>query len=199
MKISLTNKTINDFSDALHYMKMTELRASCFKLSLPATGKKAEIITRIISFVTTGNITANKTMPASSLAKNYQPQPLRKESLMLYGSYKNDAITRALFKHIIGLHFHFTAFGIDWLNERWFAGKPPTYQEFADYWVKETARRKTTPSKPKQEWAYLSFLQRATQQKADMPKQELMVAWKKLRAQKAAFAQGIIDKFLEIS
>ncbi len=49
-----------------------------------------------------------------------------------------------------------SAFGIDWLNERWMDGNTPTYQEFADMWEAGYRRRKERGEKPKEEWAYIS-------------------------------------------
>lgn len=111
---------------------------------------------------------------------------------MLYGSYKNDAATRAFLKKIIGPHFHFTAFGIDWLNERWLNGNPPTYQEFADYWIAQTERRKEVPVKPKDEWRYINFLQQMQKEEPSLSKTELMKEWKKLQAENVRTAFEIL-------
>jgi hypothetical protein len=113
---------------------------------------------------------------------------------MLKGSYKNDVRTRAFFKLLIGPHFHFTAFGIDWLNERWQAGNPPTYQEFANYWVSEVEKRKDKRPEPKKEWAYINFLQQAQRLMFHASKEELLAAWKKMRQEKVRVAQHLIKK-----
>ncbi len=180
--------------DALYYMKMAELKESCHMLALPTKGKKGELIKRMIIFIQTGKIITVPAIPSASRAKNHPPQPLAKDSLMLHGSYKNDAQTRALFKQLIGSHFHFTAFGIDWLNDRWQKGNPPTYQEFAHYWHEEMKQRTKVKASPKQEWALINFLQKATQSHPTASQAILMAAWKKLRAEKAALAQKIIAK-----
>ena len=135
--------------DALHYMKMAELKKACQVLSISDSGNKGELISRIMVYVKTGEIEPLKTIPAKSLAKNHPIQELNKKSLMLYGSYKNDLKTRNFFKSLIGPQFHYTAFGIDWLNERWLNGNPPTYQEFADYWIEENAKRNKQKAEPK--------------------------------------------------
>ncbi len=62
--------------------------------------------------------------------------------MILKGSYKNDLKTRLFFKNIVGDHFHFTAFGIDWINEKWMEGNPPTYRDYATMWQSEVDRRK---------------------------------------------------------
>lgn len=188
----IPSQTQDILFDALHYMNMAELQQSCRNLALPASGKKAELITRIMTFLQTGIIVSSQAIPAPSRATNHAKQPLASNALMLYGSYKNDAQTRAFFKQLIGPHFHFTAFGIDWLTNRWHQGNPPTYQEFADFWHQETEHRKKTKAQPKQEWALINFLQKASTSHPNASQAELMQTWKKLRAEKAAIAQKIM-------
>jgi len=180
--------------DVLHYMKMAELKRACLFFALPDAGKKTQRIERILMFIQTGKVTKQPHIPAQSLAKNHPPQPLDAASLMLKGGYKNDAQTRAFFKQLIGSHFHFTAFGIDWLNERWQKGNPPTYQEFADYWVAETERRAQQKQKPKDEWMFIRFMQQMKTSKPNASKDDLMEAWKALQAQKAQEARRLLQK-----
>lgn len=179
--------------DALHYMKMDELKSACITLNLPCKGKKAELINRIITFIKNGTIIMTPSIPASAQAKSYPRQSLTATSYMLYGSYKNDANTRNLFKKLIGQHFHFTAFGIDWLNDRWSQGLPPTYQEFADYWQQETDRRKNQKVAPKDEWAFINFLQRMQKEEPSARQEDLMHAWKELQSRQTTLAMQLIN------
>ncbi|KAF3362377.1 hypothetical protein PHSC3_001071 [Chlamydiales bacterium STE3] len=94
-----------------------------------------------------------------SCSKRGKTYSLGENELILKGAYENDLKTRLFFKRLIDKHFHFTAFGIDWLNERWREGKPPTYQEFAKMWQEEDQKRKEMPVAPKEEWAYINFVQ----------------------------------------
>ena len=182
--------------EALNFMNISELKNICGQLSLSEAGKKGELINKIMVFIKTGKLLQDKKMPEKSLAKNYPPQPLHENALMLYGSYKNDARTRALFKKLIGQRFHFTAFGIDWLNERWGLGSPPTYKEFAQYWIQETLRRKSAKQSPKKEWAYINFLQQAAHSNSQQTKSDLLKAWKKTRLEKKQAAQKIINQII---
>ncbi len=102
---------------------------------------------------------------------------------MLYGSgsYKNDLATRNFFKELIGDHFHFTAQGIDWLRERWLEGNPPTYADFANEWRAEYERNKKQKRLPKQEWAYIRFVQEYMQHFPSASKKEVNAAWKAKR------------------
>jgi hypothetical protein len=181
------------FSEALHFAKMAQLQEMCALLYLPDAGKKGELIERIMTFINTGTILQSPRIPDRSRAKSHPPQALQPNALMLYGSYKNDLKTRTLFKQLIGPHFHYTAFGVDWLNDRWMKGKPPTYQEFADYWIAETARRKKSPANPKDEWRYIRFLQEMNATHPDASSREIMDAWKKEQAQQAAYARRVIE------
>jgi hypothetical protein len=183
--------------DALHYMKMDQLKEGCEKLTLSSKGKKKELIDRILTFIKTGQIVVCAKIPAKSIAKSYPEQLLKSDSYMLYGSYKNDAKTRAFFTSLIGPHFHFTAFGIDWLNDRWQQGLPPTYQEFADYWSKEMAWRKQHANAPKDEWAFIKFLQRMQRDEPNARQEDLMHAWKELQQKQAMTAEKLIEKAMQ--
>ena len=145
-------KTIS-LKDSLHYLHVSELKNLCSQLQLSKKGKKREFILRIIKFIETGEKLVNDPFPKISCASSKQKYELSKNSLMLKGAYKNDLKTRLFFKRIIGNHFHFTVFGIDWLNEQWMQGDPPTYQKFVDMWQKKYQIRKSTPVSPKAEWA----------------------------------------------
>lgn len=96
---------------------------------------------------------------------------------------------------MIGSHFHFTAFGIDWINEKWMEGNPPPYQEFADMWVKETKRRKHSPVAPKAEWAYINFVQSYSQKAPNTSKSDVNQAWKIARQKRKAMVSEIIEHF----
>jgi len=184
--------------DALHYMQVAELKQASLMLSLPDTGKKTELIERILVFIKEGQIKTVSLFPAQSRAKNYPFQALSLSSLILHGSYKNDLKTRNFFKQLIGPHFHFTAFGIDWLNNRWLQGKPPTYQEFADFWIQETHRRKQEGTTPKDEWMFIRFIQKMKKEEPASDKEYLMEIWKQLQKQKAKEGFQLVDKAAKV-
>lgn len=175
----------NSNKDVLHtallHCKMAELKRVCEKLALDFSGKKGELIERIVTFIATGKKIESPLMPEKSKAKRGVHYSLAPETLILSGAYVNDLATRIFFKTIIGEHFHFTAYGIDWLNERWMAGNPPTYAEFAEFWEAERLRRKKKTPEPKEEWAYINFLQDYFAQHPHAPQKEAMQAWKKKR------------------
>jgi hypothetical protein len=145
---------------SLNYLHVAELKDYCNHFNLSIRGKKNALILRIIHFLKTGEKIDVPKYSTVSCAKVRQIIELKPSALMLKGSYKNDLKTRLFFRRLIGDYFHFTAFGIDWLEELWMQGKPPTYQEFADMWKQEYAFRKKNGSTPKAEWAYINLVKR---------------------------------------
>lgn len=182
----------NQLYEALHYLKVKELRALCDRFGVPADGNKVALINCIMTFVKTGKIVEAPVMPAASKAQRGKLYPLDPRTLMLHGNYKNDAKTRAFFKKIIGEHFHYTAFGIDWLNERWMAGNPPTYGEFAVMWQEETERRAQQKAPPKKEWALIRFTQNFVEKYPDASRDELHAAWEKERLRNVALVMRLL-------
>ena len=177
---------------SLRYLHVSELKVYCENLSLSVKGKKIDLIDRIIYFLKTGEKIELAKYPASSMSRGQQNDAPNPYALMLKGAYKNDLKTRLFFKEIIGQHFHFTAFGIDWLENRWIDGNPPTYQEFADMWSKEYEFRKTYGSAPKAEWAYINFVKRYLNENKQASRNELLSGWEIERARHKA----LVDKIL---
>jgi len=193
---NVTNDPSQELFDALHYMHVSELKEVCTQLNLPLQGKKGDLIHRIQTFVQTGQIVILKSLPDVSKAQKGVEYPLLPETLALYGSYKNDQRTRAFMKTLVGDHFHFTAFGQDWMKERWQAGNPPTYREFAEFWQAEYVRRQTKKASPKQEWAYLTFIQKYLAEHPQASKNTIVVEWEKVRTLKVNKAKRILENFI---
>lgn len=183
---------IVEFKRSLNFLHMEELQDICSRFLLSSKGKKIELIARIIHYIKTGEKLTTHKFPKASYAKSGQNNTLSKNSLMLKGAYKNDLKTRLFFKQLIGEHFHFTAFGIDWLNERWLNGNPPTYQEFADMWVKEKRRRETQVPSPKEEWAYINFIQDYFSQLPDARSADMKAAWAIERQKRKEYVSSVL-------
>lgn len=194
---SISKSDLKLLNETIWFMKVAELRKCCAMLGIPDTGQKGKMVDRIISYAKTGVVKKNKIIPDISKSKGKPKQLLKPTSLMLHSEYKNDLKTRIFFKSLIGSHFHFTAFGIDWLNERWQDGNPPTYKEFADYWINETEKRKLKKPKPKKEWAYINFLQNYKKENPGSSKDDSIRDWKKLRLEKATMAIKIIKNIVQ--
>lgn len=181
--------TTPNLKKSLLYFHVSELRELCEKLLLPSKGKKMNLIERIVHFSKTGEIIIEPKIPSVSKAQKGKDYPLLPQTLMLKGAYKNDLKTRLFFKDLIGDYFHFTAFGIDWLNTRWLEGNPPTYQEFSKMWEAEYARRKKMGSTPKEEWAYINFTQSYISEHPQSTRNEQLKAWEDERQHHIRLAQ----------
>ena len=173
----LTDQEFTALKNSLTFLHVSELKDLATKLSLVDKGNKMSLIIRILHFLHTGKKLAVPKFPENSCAQRGQIYPIHSSALMLKGSYKNDLKTRLFFKQLIGDHFHFTAFGIEWLNERWMEGNPPTYQEFAKMWQKEYEKRKNMPAAPKEEWAYINFVQKILQNSSEVSRESVNHAW----------------------
>lgn len=181
---------------ALHPLSVDELRTIHKNIGIDHTGNKALLIDRLVHYIRTGMVLKKSTIPAKSCLRSGVTAPsLALHSLMLHGAYKNDARTRAFFKEHIGEHFHFTASLIDWLNERWSAGNPPTYQEYIHQWNNEYAEKLGGGGKePKREWAYICFTQALIAREPNLSRDELMTAWHAHHAQQKQVALSLLTR-----
>ena len=180
----------DDLRELLAHMHVAELKhlLTSLRLSVKAFNKQ-ELINRLVHYKKTGVELAPQEIPLVSRARRGLQTPPAPERLMLYGSYKNDYATRDFFKTLVGNHFHFTAYGIDWLRERWLAGMPPTYAEFAQEWQAEFERNKSGKRPAKQEWAYIRFVQTYAQDHPGAVNAEIHAAWEEWRRQAVATAR----------
>ncbi len=191
--MSLSNIDHYQLHASLHYLHVSELKTCCENLNLSAKGKKIYFINRIMHFLKTGEKINLSGYPAISVSKKRNNVVLSPDTLMLKGTYKNDLKTRLFFKELIGQHFHFTAFGIDWLESRWMEGNPPTYQDFADMWSKEYKFRKTYGSAPKAEWAYINFVKMYLNDNPNASRNEILSSWEFERTKN----KELVDKFFK--
>lgn len=190
MMINHDNQSI--LKETLNFLHVSELRVICSKLSILDKGNKKYLITRILHFIKTGEILIEPKVPKISCAKRGIIDPLHPNTLMLKGSYKNDLRNRQFLKSLIGKHFHFTATGIDWLNERWIQGNPPTYQEFADIWQSQYIKHKDNPNSPKEEWAYINFTQDFLSKNPKSSLEDIIKNWKIYREKQRSIVYSII-------
>ena len=184
-----TAAKIGSLQEAFAHMQGAELKKLAEQLQLPTkTFNKGELIKRLMHYAVTEKVVEPLQIPAISRAQKNTQYPLHKDTLMLFGSYKNDLKTRIFFKALIGDHFHFTAQEIDWLREQWLKGNPPTYEAFTKEWQAEYERNKKEKREPKQEWAYIRFTQRYIKTKPCASKKEITNSWKIEQTKQKDFA-----------
>lgn len=192
----LSNAQLIELKESLSHMHVSELKAQLKQLKLSIIGfNKRELIDRLVYYVTTNKELSPLTIPNVSKAKSGVPYPLHTSTLMLYGSYKNDLKTRQFFKQLIGDHFHFTAWGVDWLRERWLEGNPPTYSQFAKEWEDEYLRNKKEKRLPKQEWAYIRFVQEYIKRSPDSSKKDINIAWEAKRLEYVQLVYAVFKEY----
>lgn len=193
MKRAISQSKQIMLKEALSHMHIAELKNELQILNLSTKGfNKEELINRIMHYVITSKELPPLQIPATSKAQRGKTYPLTPETRMMYGAYKNDLRTRQFFKQLIGNHFHFTAYGVDWLRERWLAGNPPTYAEFAQEWQAEYERNKKKQRPAKQEWAYIRFVQQYMETHPHASKQEVTAAWNNERKRLVNEARKIL-------
>lgn len=173
----LNDRELKTLELSLYYLKVDELKKIAKSLKLEAKGKKEFLIQSILHFLKTDNILKTPKIPECSKAQKCKYYKIEPNSLILKGHYKNDLKTRNFFKKLIGEHFHFTAYGIDWINKKWLDGKPPTYQEYANYWQKEYLESQTSKKAPKKEWALINFVLEYAKKYPEANKVETLQAW----------------------
>lgn len=181
----------------LQYFHVSELKDLCNQLKIPENEKKPGLINQILFFIRTGETVPLRHYPSVSKAQKGVDYPLLPSTFMLYGDFKNDARTRSFFKSLIGLHFHYTVFGLDWLKERWQQGNPPTYQEFAHFWQSEYLLRKDQRNTLKDEWAYLNFARQFADENPHASKKELLNEWKKMRDRQVQNAKEVLGRIVQ--
>jgi hypothetical protein len=181
-----------NFLNALNYLTTIELEELCSTLALPATGSRDQVIARIYRRVTTPPPSTTTLLPQVSLAKPGASYPLRKETLILKGSFKTNAATKNFLQKLAGPEFSFTPFSQDWISQQWQKGSPPTYDAFARYWKQEHARRQERIETPREEWAYETFKQQFSLKYPNATKQELADAWNILREKQCELARRCV-------
>ncbi len=196
MADALNQHELDQLNQNLYFLHISELKDICHRLNLPPAGRKLDLITRIMSFLRTGKVAVPPMMPEISKAKKGHEYPLTPKAKMLLGSYKNDLKTRKFMKTLVGEHFHFTAYGQDWLKVKWLAGEPPTYSDFAAYWQKEYERRKNRKAAPKLEWAYLNFAQQFRELHPKASVNEIGKAWEGEHSRRVKETTIILDRML---
>ena len=183
----------DDFYEALCFLTVAELKFLCQKVGVSAVGKKGDIIARLRTYFKTGETVSLPAIPSASKAQKGKESLLSPETLILKGVYKNDLKTRAFMKTLVGDDFHFTAFGQDWIKERWIVGNPPTYGEFARFWRGEKTRRQRQKAQPKEEWAYLNFTQQYLEMNPQATRQEITQAWEQERQRKVQLVKDYFN------
>lgn len=180
------------FAESINYVDVHKLKDFLKKHNLSVKGKKGDIVERIKIYVLTGKKIDIPPIPEISkgINKNIELTPNTK---ILYGEYKNDLKTKLFMKTLVGEHFHFSAYGQDWMMQKWRQGNPPTYQEFANFWQQQYILDKKTKANPKAEWALLNFIQRYLDEHPKANRTKIMEEWKKEKSKREKYVLNILQ------
>ena len=129
-------------AESIYYLKLDELRTLSRDLGLSDAGAKGILIQGILNQI------GVHTEDGRAISKGRQTKfarytgDLSPETHILPGFYTNGQAMRSRFTALVGPHFSFTNYGMEWIREQWISDRYPTYEEFASYWQGEHDRRK---------------------------------------------------------
>ena len=124
----------------IYFLNLKELRWILKSFSLSVSGKKQDLIHRILEHLRLPSDEANGVYPIAGLRKLKTSDDA--DNHIVEGIYKNNRHYRSLFTKKVGPHFKFTSFGMDWIKQCWKLGINPSFDDFVLYWEKEYERRK---------------------------------------------------------
>lgn len=190
-KEALDSELRRQFTESIYYLKVSELQEACGVLGLPASGAKGALIERVLNHV---GIESESSRAISAGREARFPKyrgPLSPSSHILPGYFTNGSTTRARMKQLVGSHFSFTNYGMEWIREQWLSQRYPTFRQYADYWQTEYERRQNGgafESLPTN--ARVLFFR--DQKGSGMSKNELDAAWKTERERHVTTARRIL-------
>ncbi|NRA69161.1 MAG: hypothetical protein HRU19_32120 [Pseudobacteriovorax sp.] len=185
--VTLSKKRWDQLVDGIYYLKVDELVQIASHLGLHVHGRKQQLIDGILRFYQLGTVPKP---PAPKPNKKAQPAA-NPEVYIIQGTYTNGPASRKKLKKIIGDHFHFTTYGMDWIRDRWAEGHSPTWEEFARFWQSEYQRRKDGGEfSSKQTNARVRFFRE--QKGQGLTKEELNAAWEERRQNKLNLVCSIL-------
>lgn len=129
------------------YWYRKELANFCKKIDIPANGTKPVLEEKIVSFLKTGNYepvySANIKKRLKKSRREPPPETIRLSDA-IPENYKNSQKHREFFTSVIGKHFHFTAYMMNYIKNN----PGMTYQDYVNEWNAEYERRKDKNYKP---------------------------------------------------
>lgn len=193
----MTETDLDLIGGSIYFLKVPELKQLLTDAGIKPTGSKQTMINSLIAYAK-----GDSTRPSApqftdgeralrQKANQYDPTVF-----IVPGVYTNNRKSRELFLTLIGRHFSFTTYGMDWIKDRWAEGTCPTYQAFAEFWQEEYLRRKNNGAfKSKQTLQRVQFF-RAMKDR-NLSKGELEDAWAREREHHATRAIASIRKIIE--
>jgi len=137
------NLSAQEFRNWYWYKK--ELIKFCSQHGLKTTGGKIELAARIEHFLKTGEHLPEKAPTKKKIHKKNSVQKLPQDiNEPIPENYTSSTLYRKYFESIIGPHFHYTVYMMNYMK------KHPgiTFKKYVDEWIAEHERRKNKNYKP---------------------------------------------------
>jgi hypothetical protein len=184
----LSNSAQLQLLDDLNYLNTDEIKTFCNKHSIPYSiwvetkeggrrkskddDRKGVILDRIHHYLQTGEILPATCFPEGVVNFDDVPEDLKPTDRLFYGQYdKQSSSMVGLLQRLTDGQFKSGAIARILAREFWSKGMAPTFQEFAQAWLKAKENHK----RPNPEWAFLS----------DRTDRKDTTDWKQLRTKKA--------------
>ncbi len=182
---------------SIYFLKVPELKQLLTDAGLKPSGSKQTMINSLIAYAKgDSNRPSAPQLSDGERALRQQANQYDPTVFIVPGVYTNNRKSRELFHTLIGHHFSFTTFGMDWIKDRWAEGTCPTYQAFAEFWQEEYMRRKNKGAfKSKQTLQRVQFF-RAMKDR-NLSKGELEDAWTRERKHHATRAKESIRRIID--
>jgi hypothetical protein len=194
---NLTKIEQKDLLEDLNYLNIEEIKGFCKRHSIPYSiwietrngnrqrtsddDRKGVILNRIRHYLRTGNILGATCFPASVVCLDILVKNIKATDRLCYGQYdKNSDVMVGLLKTLTNGQFKSGAIARILAREFWSEGIAPTYQEYANAWM----RAKENHKRPNPEWAFLS----------DRASRKDTSNWKRLRAKKAKYVLEMLNR-----
>ena len=183
------NKTdLKRLESAIYFLKVTELKQICEKFNQCNRGSKQDLINTLLAYARGDkNYSTNKQLSEAEKTLRANADRYDSSVYIVPGVYTNNKVSRTVLIDLIGRHFTFTSYGMNWIKAQWHSGHCPSYLEFADYWQAEYQKRKN-----RDDFASKQTLQRVNlfreMKGENLSKQELEKAWAIERTKQATTA-----------
>ncbi len=127
---------------SIYYLKVEELGQICAALTVSPRGAKGTLAKRILNAVGVADEDGRAISTGRETRFSRYTGELDPETHILPGHYTNGPKMRAKLRTMIGDHFSFTNYGMEWIRERWLEESYPSFTEFASFWQGEYNRRR---------------------------------------------------------
>jgi hypothetical protein len=174
------NISLTDFND--FYWLKEELIKFCKDNHIPSTGGKIEIADRIRSFISTGNVTLNKSKTVKKKSSfNWSTETLTVNTTIT-DNYKNGENVRAFFIREIGTPFSFNVIFMDWIKQN--IGK--TLGDAVKEWnkINELKKDKNYTSEIAPQFEYNRYMRAFLADNPNLSSKDAMKHWKLKRTKR---------------